>query len=360
MLANPPKGVTYPIQCPPKVPRCTIIVCPVAVMSNWIQEIKTAVNDNQTKPALSVATWEGAKRERQLGSLLSNRIDILLVSYETLGSDYKNHKKNKEDGIYTIFDILFHRIILDEAHKIRNKNTTLFKGVNHLHAKRKLCLTGTPFNNHPNDIQALLSFLRMYPLSEKHIFDHCITSEIMNKKELGLARLRTMMAHIALRRTKDSLKLPLSIPDKTVIVREVDFGRGINSNVYNALYTFSRALVLDLANEVAENKEGGMRHVPSIFALVHYLRVACCHVGLVRPKLIDCVKSLSSNIEDGRFVGKTVDEVAALLSTAKIDKDDESVNKTVPGGTSPKTNALLKAIAELKADEKGVVFSEVR
>ena len=44
-----------------------------------------------------------------------------------------------------IFDQLFHRIILDEAHTIRNSKTAYFASTNAIQATNKLCITGTPF-----------------------------------------------------------------------------------------------------------------------------------------------------------------------------------------------------------------------
>lgn len=68
-----------------------------------------------------------------------------------------------------IFDLEFYRIILDEAHKIRNSNTNFFKSMMRIPAERKLCLTGTPFVNRPSDIHSLLAFVGAEPLADKTI-----------------------------------------------------------------------------------------------------------------------------------------------------------------------------------------------
>ena len=90
-----------------------------------------------------------------------NAINVLLVSYHTLATDFVNFfgkdgkEKGKEAGppmekkrkIATLYDLAFHRIVLDEAHTIRSSKTRFYKAVKSIQAKRKLGLTGTPFVN---------------------------------------------------------------------------------------------------------------------------------------------------------------------------------------------------------------------
>jgi SNF2 family DNA or RNA helicase len=95
-----------------------------------------------------LAVWAGADREKRLADLSRKKTDVLLVSYGTLGSDFKNFKNsNGEDGDSIIFDVAFHGVI----HNIHNASTGYFKSVKALKTERRMCLTGTPFNKHPND-----------------------------------------------------------------------------------------------------------------------------------------------------------------------------------------------------------------
>jgi len=173
--------------------RCNVFVCPKSVVANWQIQIDTFVNPK----ALKVAVYQGAEREATLRRVKKGKIDVLLVSYETLVSDYNIHMKyidlqaekkaakaakkaaqrrdegygsddgfesdddssDDEDDCYLpsdkkkkfpslfIFNISMHRIILDEAHCIRNSGTSRFKAVMTLNGKNKLCITGTPYVN---------------------------------------------------------------------------------------------------------------------------------------------------------------------------------------------------------------------
>lgn len=130
---NKIRGEHFPISMQPQINhatttsttscKCTLIVCPVSVMSNWIHQVKHHVEEG----VLTLELYHGTNRQDLLHKI--NEIDILLVSYHTLAAEYGSafgeeeedakqeeptpkKKKCKKD---TIFDIEFHRIVLDEA-----------------------------------------------------------------------------------------------------------------------------------------------------------------------------------------------------------------------------------------------------
>lgn len=174
-MANPPKGLSYPrnnahLAARSKmtqrggrgVPTCTLIVCPLTVIANWEHQILLHVNGRVRNTNLRVDTYHGPKRDAKLLLVQQDGVDILMTSYHTLASDYRkwmdvddDDRKNGGDkkipklkkqrkGPF-IFDIEFHRVILDEAHIVRSSSTGLWKAVMNLRTQRKLCLTGTPF-----------------------------------------------------------------------------------------------------------------------------------------------------------------------------------------------------------------------
>ncbi len=65
-----------------------------------------------------------------------------------------------------LFDICWKRVVLDEAHNIRNRSTSKFRAATALKADCRWCLTGTPLVNSPEDIQALFQFLKLPPLDK--------------------------------------------------------------------------------------------------------------------------------------------------------------------------------------------------
>lgn len=248
----PPRGVSYNLPSinqdqEAKLPsaavtskRCTLIVCPVSVLGNWTDQINQFVSPG----VLNVQLYHGANRHEMLREVQEGHVDILLVSYNTLASDYdgsstgsskKKKAKRARTAAESIFDIDFHRIVLDEAHTIRNSKTRAFKGVSRIKADRRLALTGTPFVNCADDIYSLLSFLGVEPLNEKSIFTRAITQPIKQGDEIGLTRLRTTMGFLSLRRSKQNVNIQLV--DKEVQLCSVEWApNDPHKKVYDALF----------------------------------------------------------------------------------------------------------------------------
>ena len=95
------------------------------VMSNWAQQVQ----DHVQPGVLKLEIYHGPNRHDLLELVQNGIIDILLVSYHTLSADYRStfdrdpvaplKKKIKRE---TIFDIIFHRIVLDEAVRIQDSS----------------------------------------------------------------------------------------------------------------------------------------------------------------------------------------------------------------------------------------------
>lgn len=227
ILSSRPTGVrSYPIKRDmPDTPRCTLIVAPVSVMANWAQEFKKFVNTDAQGEVLKIAFYQGYKRHTTLAQVQAGSLDVLIASYETVAADLKKaqHFGKQQDGDHqqdsgsddeeaeaitevrhdTIFDVLFHRLVLDEAHIIRNSSTKASRACKRVQSVHKLCLTGTPFINNPTDIQSLFSFMEVKPLDDKSVFKYFILEPILERKEIGLSKLRLALASLCLRRTKD-------------------------------------------------------------------------------------------------------------------------------------------------------------
>ena len=229
--------------------RCTLIVCPVSVLGNWTEQFASFVAPG----VLNVQVYHGADRHEMLHDVENGNIDVLIASYNTLSSDHDafvasqdasasdGNKKKKAKRARTvatsisIFDINFHRIVLDEVHTIRNSKTRSFKGVSKIMAERKLALTGTPFVNKADDIYSLLSFLGVQPLNEKSIFTRAISQPIKQGDEIGLTRLRTTMGYLSLRRSKQNVNI--SLVEKEVQLCSVEWpSNDPHKRVYDALF----------------------------------------------------------------------------------------------------------------------------
>ena len=119
----------------------------------------------------------------------------------------------------------WHRIILDEAHIIRNKATRNHKACKMIQAKHRWALTGTPIPNSQNDAFGLTAFLRTDThLNDGGIFHRAVARPIkhgktLRERRMGLSRLRLLFKTISIRRTKKILTGKL--PSKTIVVKKI-------------------------------------------------------------------------------------------------------------------------------------------
>jgi SWI/SNF-related matrix-associated actin-dependent regulator of chromatin subfamily A3 len=299
IVSNPPAGCTYPIKQhiapdPATTPRTTLILCPLSVIGTW----KMQINQFAAEKKLKFEKYWGPNRKQVLQSVACGQVDILAASYHTLASchktwqlenthsldDFGNHsfeehrskKRRKKDDI-SIFDLKFHRVVLDEAHSIRNCQTGFFQAAKSLQSTYKLCLTGTPFVNKPNDIQSLLSFLGVDPLKTPTVFSRCVTSRIAAGDPLGLATLRSTMVHVCLRRKKDQAS-DVHLTNKEVSIVKVPWPEGAHKTFHDILYTSARATFV---GALRGGLFDGASSIMKFLTLILRVRQACCDMALV-------------------------------------------------------------------------------
>jgi SNF2 family DNA or RNA helicase len=150
-----------------------LIIAPVALMRQWEEEIKMKT---ESRYKLSVFVYHGKKAS--VDHLLG--YDVVLTTYGTVAAQLKRLEKWHEDRKDRALDYndrdlavkcpllhpqksRFHRVILDEAQCIKNKDTQTAKACHQIDAKFRWCLTGTPMMNGVSELYSLLKFLRIRP-----------------------------------------------------------------------------------------------------------------------------------------------------------------------------------------------------
>ena len=130
----------------------TLIVVPLSVISNWEEQVK-----EHCSKTLTVQTFHGESTKQSIIALTKK--DIVITTYGTLTSLYDKMLKR---GERSIFQIHFLRVILDEAHQIRNNKTLRCDACVGISSERKWFVTGTPMQNRVNDIFTSLQGVQQF------------------------------------------------------------------------------------------------------------------------------------------------------------------------------------------------------
>ncbi|KAK9091059.1 hypothetical protein Sjap_024236 [Stephania japonica] len=180
--------------------KTTLIVCPLTVFTTWI----TQLDDHTRSGSFKVYMYYG-ERTRDVRELQS--YDIVLTTYSTLATEL-------DEVDSPIKMIEWYRVILDEAHLIKNVGARQSKAVIALKAKRRWAVTGTPIQNGSFDLFSLMAFLKFEPFSIKSYWQRLVQNSLNQGNNRGLARLQVLMATISLRRIKENSLVGL--PPKTL------------------------------------------------------------------------------------------------------------------------------------------------
>ncbi|KAI1311219.1 hypothetical protein F5Y03DRAFT_343886 [Xylaria venustula] len=173
---------------PAPVSSTLVIVPDVLLLDTWIDEIERHV----VTGTLSVYKYHGPNRKLPSSSPLP--YDVVLSTYGTVAADY-----SRGGGVLTSFH--WHRLILDEAHVIRNWSTKQFKATRNISASIRWCMTGTPIQNDLKDLSSLITFLRVPFLDNATIFRKRIGDgrEAIGSK-INYRNLRHLLESVCLRR----------------------------------------------------------------------------------------------------------------------------------------------------------------
>lgn len=172
------------IICNPKTR--TLIVLPRALIEQWTKIIKTTTN-------LSVYLYHGQKREIPLEELKSYQIVITTYGLISTNSIAPNNTKDPNNRApTTLHAINWSRIVFDEAHHIRNKETAAHNGAKKLSSKIIWLITGTPIQNSITDFHNLASMIGLTP-----------------KFYTNPDNISFFMKHLLLKRTKAEVNIKL-------------------------------------------------------------------------------------------------------------------------------------------------------
>lgn len=179
---------------------------------------------------------------------------------------------------------------------IRSIKTDIFKAVMSVNTNRKLALTGTPYGNRADDIHSLLFFLGVEPLADASIFRRAITQPMEEGEVIGLSRLRTALAYVALRRSKALVNI--NLVEKEVKLCTVTFPEGSHKNVYDALFGTFRLAFQAVLMDGEDGESNVLNNCTSVFEMFLRIRQSCCSATLVPLKRREIALKLWSDLHE--------------------------------------------------------------
>ncbi|WVQ71425.1 hypothetical protein IAR50_000962 [Cryptococcus sp. DSM 104548] len=283
--------------------KTTLIVAPLALLGQW----KVEIESKTTPGLLKVCIHHGPKRTASIANL--KQYDVVLTTYGMLVSEGPNEKKMVgEDGhsyvdkkkLGPLIKTNWYRIILDEAHQIRNRKTRASKIIYTLKAHLRWCLTGTLVVNTLDDIFSHLHYLNISPLSQWDSFREQISKIQKRSTKLATKRIQTVLKSCMIRRHKDTLlngKRLLELPPKTTTVCALNFSeeeRQIYTAVENRFkVTFNTFL----------RKGTVLKNYHVVLVMLTRLRQLTCHPWLLRRNPKDIIRDGDVVISDEDLFG---------------------------------------------------------
>jgi hypothetical protein len=278
LLTEKESGRTQGLPC--------LVVAPTSVVPNWRAEaLKFA-------PSLRILVLTGADRTKYFPSI--PHADVVLTSFALLQRDAEKLAKQP-----------FHLVILDEAQYIKNPRAQVAQAACKLQARHRLCLSGTPVENHLGELWSLMRFLMPGFLgSEKSFnanFRKCIEKQ---GDEVKFDALKRRMAPLILRRTKDQVAKEL--PPKTTLVHFIEL-----HTPQKDLYETIRATMDKRVRDAIASRGIEQSQILFLDALLK-LRQLCCHPSLLpdefsnkitaSAKLDFLTELLATLLEEGRRI----------------------------------------------------------
>ena len=261
-----------------------LIIGPTSLMGNWLHEVQ------RFAPTINTLLIHGMDRADKFKKMAKS--DLIITSYPLLLRDIKRYEKHN-----------FSLLVLDEAQAIKNSSTKISRAVRELNAATRLCLTGTPLENHLGELWSLMDFALPGLLGGQKSFQQIYRVPIENQaNKVQQKQLAQRLAPFMLRRTKTDVVKEL--PPKTEIIQYVE----LEGN-QRALYESIRASMEKRIRDLMAQKGMARSHIEFLDALLK-LRQAC-----IDPRLVKLEKA--ANIMESAKLEWLAENIPALIEEGR-------------------------------------------
>ena len=248
-----------------RLDRPALVVAPVSLMGNWQREAARFC------PGLTTLVLHGAERHDRADDMA--QADVVIAPYSLMHRDRERWLAQP-----------WHLVVLDEAQNIKNAATQSAQVVGELDTRHRLCLSGTPIENHLGEIWSLFHFLMPGFLGSQAKFQQRFRNPIEKHGDgQRLAQLRARLTPFILRRTKQLVAHEL--PPKVESVMSVELS-GKQADLYETIRLSMEKAVRDAIADKGLAKS----QIVFLDALLK-LRQVCCDPRLVKTAAAAKVKT---------------------------------------------------------------------
>ncbi|XP_069845871.1 chromodomain-helicase-DNA-binding protein 6 isoform X3 [Dipodomys merriami] len=287
-----------------------LIIAPLSTITNWEREFRTWTEMN-------AIVYHGSQISRQMiqqyemvyrdaqGNPLSGvfKFHVVITTFEMILADCPELKK-----------IHWSCVIIDEAHRLKNRNCKLLEGLKLMALEHKVLLTGTPLQNSVEELFSLLNFLEPSQFPSETAF----LEEFGDlKTEEQVKKLQSILKPMMLRRLKDDVEKNLAPKQETIIEVELT---NIQKKYYRAILEKNFSFLTKGANQ---------HNMPNLINTMMELRKCCNHPYLINGAeekiLEDFRKTHSPDASDFQLQ-------AMIQAAGKLVLIDKLLPKLIAGG----------------------------
>ncbi|CAH0726673.1 unnamed protein product, partial [Brenthis ino] len=240
-----------------------LIIAPLSTIPNWQREFEGWTEMN-------VIVYHGSQQSKSMiqeyefhykndkGEPIKEitKFNVLITTFEIIVTDFQELKSFN-----------WRLCVIDEAHRLKNRNCKLLEGLRQLHLEHRVLLSGTPLQNNVNELFSLLNFLEPSQFSSSDAF---LTEFGQLKSESEVLKLQALLKPMMLRRLKEDVEKTLAPKEETIIEVELT---NIQKKYYRA--------ILERNFSFLQKGTASAANIPNLMNTMMELRKCCIHPYLL-------------------------------------------------------------------------------